>query len=251
MKSVITQSYSDLTIHKSITELIKRHSENKEDIRAMVHGLIDWAGVKTMLDIGCGYGWFEQGLNAGLDLLVGIDYLEQNRDSFLKGARRIAAETEFRRLRLPATLEFPDSRFDLIVSCYSLYFFPGVLGEVARVLDTSGTFLVVTHSEHMLEEGERFFPFDNLRKGLHHFSAESGEAILREHFTRVTAIDYVNSLVFSRDELEDLATYIDFKAAFISMDVAPEVARAVMLNALEREGTLSFNKNDRIFVVQK
>lgn len=251
MKSVITKSYSDLTVHKSITELIKRHSENKEDIRAIAHGLIDWERVKTMLDIGSGYGWFEENLAPTLDLLVGIDYLEENRESFLEGARRIAGKTEFMRLRLPASLDFPDGRFDLIVSCYSLYFFPGVLGEVARLLGRSGVFLVVTHSEHMLGEAERFFPFENLRKGLRHFSAESGEAILRQHFTRVTAIDYLNSLVFSRDDREDLAAYIDFKAAFIAMDVAPEVARAAMLQALEREGVLRFNKNDRIFVVQK
>ena len=251
MKAVITKSYSDLTIHKSITELIKRLSENKEDIRKVAHGLVNWGQVREMLDVGCGYGWFEEGLPAALDLLVGIDYLEENRDSFLRAARKVAANAEFMRLRLPAPLEFPDGRFDLIVSCYSLYFFPGVLGEVARVLRPDGTFLVVTHSEHMLAEGERFFPFENLRKGLRHFSAESGEAILRQHFGSVTPVDYLNSLVFSRDEQEDLAAYIDFKAAFIAMDVAPEVARAVMLQALEREGTLRFNKNDRIFVVRK
>ena len=82
-------------------------------------------------------------------------------------------------------------------------------------------------------------------------SAESGEAILRKHFTRVTAIDYINSLVFDRDGIADLASYIDFKASFIAMDVVPEVAKAVMLEALRREGTLKFNKNDRIFVVRK
>jgi SAM-dependent methyltransferase len=249
--NLIERSYSDLPIHKLITGVISRHSENKEDIRKVARRLVDWSSIRTMADLGCGYGWFEQDLNGPFGFVLGIDYLEENRDEFLKTVKKIARKSEFRAIRLPAPLDLPPDHFDLVVSAYSLYFFPGALGEIARVMSTDGTFLIITHSEAMLEEGERFFRFENLKKVIRSFSAENGEAILREHFSRITSIDFSNSLIFDRRDRDDLSLYIDFKGAFISKDVIPERAKETMLGALEREGRLRFNKNDRIFVVQK
>jgi hypothetical protein len=137
------------------------------------------------------------------------------------------------------------------VSAYSLYFFPEALEEIRRVLHPEGTFLVITHSESMLKEGERYFNFTNLKKVIQGFSAENGKTILLQHFTRITSIDYDNAIVFNGDESEELALYIDFKKAFISRDVVPRLVMDKMLKMLKTKGRLSFNKNDRIFVVQK
>ena len=249
--NLIERSYSDLPVHKLISEIIRKHSANKADIRDIAHGLVDWSDVRTILDVGCGYGWFEQGLEGPFDFVAGVDYLQENRDEFLAVARRIARDAAFTRVRLPSPLDFPAGRFDLVVAAYSLYFFPEAIGEIARVLRPGGTFLVITHSEGMLEEGECFFSFNNLKKVIRGFSAENGEKLLREHFGSVTSVDYANSLVFDRGETEDLAMYIDFKGAFISKDVVPEHAREAMIGFLKKEGRLSFNKNDRIFVVKK
>jgi SAM-dependent methyltransferase len=145
----------------------------------------------------------------------------------------------------------PSDLFDLIVSLYSLYFFPGAVGEIARLLKPGGLFVCLTHSASMLEEGQHYFDFRNLRKVIEHFSAENGEALLRQYFPGVRHIDYPNALVFRRGDEDSLATYIDFKKEFIEKDVDPGVVRDKMVSELRRKGELSFNKNDRIFLAEK
>jgi hypothetical protein len=103
----------------------------------------------------------------------------------------------------------------------------------------------------MLEEGEEFFDFSNLRQIINNFSAENGEALLRKHFENVESIDYINSLVFHQEEKDNLAQYIDFKKEFISKDVSPVAVKAKMIDELETRGVMRFNKNDRIFLVHK
>ena len=180
-----------------------------------------------------------------------MDCLEENRADFLAVAEKISKKAEFMKVSLPAPLDLPSEGFDLVVAAYSLYFFPGVISEAARVLRRGGMFLVITHSEAMLEEGERFFPFTNLKKVIRGFSAENGETQLKPYFRRISTVNYRNSLLFRKGEGEDLGLYIDFKGAFIAKDVEPVRAKEVMLEALNREGSLRFNKNDTIFVVGK
>ncbi len=251
MVNDVVQSYADLPVHRVIGELIKRHSENKRDIRQTAQAFVDWSKVRTILDCGCGYGWFEKGLQGPFDEVVGIDCLEENRAAFLALAGSIAKNVAFKNLFLPASLDLPREKFDCIVSAYSLYFFPGMLGEIERLLRPEGTFLIVTHSESMLEEGEHFFDFKNLKKIIRGFSSESGEDLLKQHFTRVSYTDYSNALVFGRNDGDDLSLYIDFKKEFISKDVEPGIVKDTMLRELRRREGLRFNKNDRIFVAQK
>ena len=120
----IIKSYSDLSFHKKIGELIKKHSENTSDIREAVKGAIDWGNVHSILDLGCGYGWFEETLDGEFDLMIGIDYLDINEAEFLKIAGSIAKKAIFKKMRLPSPIGAQPDSFDLIVSAYSLYFFP-------------------------------------------------------------------------------------------------------------------------------
>jgi SAM-dependent methyltransferase len=251
MQELVIKSYADLGFHKTIGELIKEHSENKEDIREVAKKLIDLTKIRDILDLGCGYGWFEEALPNGFRSILGIDCLEANEQGFLSVARSVAAQPRFEQILLPAPIDVEANTFDLIISAYSLYFFPDVLSEVHRVLRPGGIFLIITHSASMLEEGEEFFDFSNLRQVINNFSAENGNTLLRQHFERITAIDYINSLVFVKEEKDDLAKYIDFKREFISKDISPVVVKAKMIYELETRGTMKFNKNDRIFVARK
>ncbi len=245
------RSYANLVSHREIGELIKEHSENKEDIRDIAKREIKGSNVRTMLDLGCGYGWFEEALDRELDLLVGIDCLNENEAGFLKAAKKIAKKVMFKRMQLPLPIKMPSDSFDLIVSAYSLYFFPEVIPEVKRLLCPEGIFLIITHSESMLKEGEDFFDFSNLREVIRHFSAENGEVILKKHFSRVTFIDYPNALLFEKDDEDHLAQYIDFKKEFISKDVSPHIVREKMLEELKNNGNVKLNKDDRVFMVKK
>lgn len=247
----ITKSYADLEFHRTISTLIKKHSENKADIRAIAMGLIDWGRVGKMLDLGCGYGWFEEGLASRLEFIHGVDYLEENGQSFLKVAGAISERARFDKLLLPSRIDAPDQSFDFVLSAYSLYFFPGVLGEIKRLLKTDGVFMAITHSQKMMEEGQKFFDFKNLRKIIRNFSAENGRAILRQYFSDVKEFDYLNALVFTAESSDDLSRYIEFKREFISKDVDPEKVRQTMLSKLQKKGLLRFNKDDRIFLARK
>lgn len=250
MKEII-HSYSDLSFHRAIGEMIKKHSENKKDIRSLAVNLVDWTDIKHILDLGCGYGWFEAGLSGRFEKVVGVDCLSENEHAFLDAAGRISEKPGFEHRTLPCALEMPDESFDLVVSAYSLYFFPEEVAEIKRVMKKRGVFLAITHSEAMLQEGERFFDFNNLRKVIQGFSAENGEEILRTCFGDIQHVDFKNAIVFSRYEKKDLADYINFKREFISKDVDPARVMLTMLEELERKGTMRFNKDDRIFLAKK
>ncbi len=251
----ITKSYSNHPLHAKVGEIIRTHSENKTDIHSIATGMIEWKNTRRAIDLGCGYGWFEEALEntveESLDLIVGIDYLIENGPPFMQHAKKIAKEAVFKMCALPATIDFPTGYFDLVVCAYALYFFPGILPEVKRILRDGGTFIVITHSESMLEEGKRFFDFKNLRTVIEEFSAENGEAILRRYFQRITTFDYRNSLIFKRGDERDLAFYIDFKREFIRKDADPDLVRETMLGELSKNGEFRLNKNDKIFLVKK
>jgi SAM-dependent methyltransferase len=251
----IARSYSNQIIHARISSLIREHSENKTDIRIIANEMIDWESVHRLIDLGCGYGWFEEALKdsikKNLDLIAGIDYLSENSDPFLQCAKKISREAVFKKVILPAPLDFPSDYFDLAVCSYSLYDFRDIFREVKRILRKDGIFLVITHSERMLEEGKRFFDFNNLRTVIENFSAENGESILGQYFSRLRSIDYPNSLIFHKGEDKDLAEYINFKYEFIRKDADPDLVRETMVNELNKNGILSLNKNDKIFLVKK
>lgn len=251
MRRAVSSNYANLDFHRRVAALIKDHSENREDIRAVAGKTVDWANIRTLLDLGCGYGWFEETLHGGFRYILGIDCFVENEVAFLEKACLIAQEAAFMCDRLVSRIDAPSESFDFAVAAYSLYFFPGIVQDVKRVLRPGGTFLAITHSESMLEEAERFFNFRNLRKIIGRFSAENGEAALRKYFDNVESIDYHNALVFREGSDEDLASYIAFKREFVSMDADPGLLSERMRKELKARGLVRLNKNDRIFVARK
>lgn len=251
----IIKSYSDQLLHAKIGQIIRTHSENKTDIRKVANGLIEWRGVQRAIDLGCGYGWFEEGMKSGigkkLKLIVGIDCLQENKPFFIQHAKEVAVDAVFLKRKLLNRIDFPADYFDLAICAYALYFFPEILSEVKRILRKGGIFLVVTHSESMLEEGKQFFDFRNLRTVIERFSAENGENILKKYFRNITAADYPNSLVFQKGDKKNLSLYIDFKREFIRQDADPDFVRETMLRELSKSGVFRLNKDDRIFLVKK
>jgi SAM-dependent methyltransferase len=247
----IAKSYSNQPLHTEVGKIIRAHSENKTDIRSVAKRMIEWKNVRRVIDLGCGYGWFEDALEEDLDLIVGIDYCSENASAFMQHAKKTAKEAIFKMCALPAAIDFPAGYFDLVVCAYSLYFFPDILPEVKRILRNGGATVVITHSESMFEDGKHLFDFRNLRTIIENFSAENGEAILRKHFQHITSVDYPNSLIFHKGDGKDLALYIDFKREFIRQDADPDLVRETMLQELFRNGEFRLNKNDKIFLVKK
>lgn len=247
----VVRSYSNHSLHTEIGNIIRTHSANRTDIRSVANNMVQWKNVRRIIDLGCGYGWYEDELEGDFDLIVGIDCLPENGPPFVSRAEKIAREAIFKMHRLPETVDYHEGYFDVAISAYSLYFFPDVLPEIERILQKAGIFLAITHSESMLEEGKRFFDFKNLRTVIESFSAENGEALLRKYFSDITAVEYSNSLIFRRGDEKKLSLYIDFKREFISKDVDPALVRKTMLGELGRYGELRLSKNDKIFVAKK
>jgi len=246
----VTKSYSNQAVHAEVGGVIRAHSENPTDIRSIAKKMVEWKEIGRVIDLGCGYGWFEEALEESTDLIVGVDCLVENADPFTQNAKKTAKEAIFITCMLPAKIGFPSGYFDLVICAYALYFFPGVLPEVKRILRKGGSFVAITHSEGMLEEGKRFFEFRNLRTVIEEFSAENGETMLRKYFQHITSVDYRNSLIFHRGDEKDLGLYIDFKREFIKKDADPDLVRETMLQELFKEGEFRLNKNDKIFLVR-
>jgi len=247
----IVKSYSNIPLHAEIGNIIRKHSTNTRDIRSIANEMIQWKSVKRVIDLGCGYGWYEDSLEGGFSLVVGVDCLPENAPPFTSRAERIAEEVLFMMHKLPGTVDFREGYFDVVISAYSLYFFTDMLPEIRRILRNGGSFIAITHSETMLEEGKRFFDFKNLRTVIENFSAENGEALLKKHFRKITTAEYKNSLLFHKGDEKELSQYIDFKREFISEDADPGLVRETMLEELKRCGELRLNKNDKIFAATK
>jgi SAM-dependent methyltransferase len=243
--------YRNVALHRNMGLLIRKHSQNKEDIRLIARKALDLTETRTLLDLGCGYGWFEQVLENQFDLVAGIDLHEENREPFLREASRISRKGLFIQERLPAPIDMSSGTFDLIVSIYSLYFFSEILPEVWRLLSPEGTFLSITHSEHMLQDGKGTIQFKSLKRLIERFSAENGESLLKKHFPSVTRIDYHNRLIFNENSGGDLESYLLFKKDLVAGERDLVLVRKSLLGELNKRGTLQLNKDDGVFIAKK
>jgi SAM-dependent methyltransferase len=94
--------------------------------------MLDATSGSTLLDVGCGTGWFTRAFHAAGVVVTGLDV---NNDLLDFARKRSAASVQFVRgdaRRLP----FQDSAFDHVIAVTSLCFvhdWMGTVGEVARV----------------------------------------------------------------------------------------------------------------------
>jgi len=144
-----------------------------------------------------------------------------------------------------------------VVASYSLYFFPGLVPEVARVVVPGGRFVVITHRETSLRSllDVLGLPVAEAPQvaALHACSAETAPSVLKPWFGTVEERPYHNELVFERSDLGDLLTYVRFKLPLIirgfpiGSDVpTPVVERA--REALDGDGRIVIAKDDSVFV---
>jgi SAM-dependent methyltransferase len=183
---------------------------------------------------------------------LGVDACVANAVPFLQRAGRARFESR----RLTDSLPWPDAHFDLVVCSYSLYFFPAVLPEIARVLRPDGRLLVLTHSVRSFVELLAAAGLDPERSPLLalvcRFPAEGAEDRLSRHFAEVDRVDYPNALRFGPDDLAEAETYLRFKLPLLhgAAPEAPELlasARAAIQSWLRAHGELVVTKDDAGF----
>ncbi|MFH2072425.1 MAG: class I SAM-dependent methyltransferase [Actinomycetota bacterium] len=253
-------AYTEPAVHEAISHIIRRYSTNRSDVRHEALQGIDLTGVARLLDLGCGFGFMVDALADALppdSEIVGVDVHPTNREVFLTRAEAAAGSARFVCRRLDSHLDFPRRSFDAVIASYSLYYFPGVIPEVARVLKPDGLFLSLTHSESQFEcllEAIGFAPRQSeFRSVLLEFSAENGGAKLAEHFATVESRPYHNRLVFCPEDLDDFLALLRFKLPSLIPAQTFDPDRATQLLERARDLLMSsdhviIEKDDTVFI---
>jgi len=269
----IRKTYEAVPDHVETRRLISRYSVNREDIRESALGGLDLTGVEDALDLGCAYGFFTAKLARRLKkgaTVTGLDLVDEaNRDLFLAVVDSMGYRGRFVAGSADLIGEMASDSLDLVVASYSLYFFPHLIGEIARVLRPNGVFITITHTESSLQEVIRLIPGCIRSVGLEVpeepaigrllrvFSLENGEAQLKGHFGRIEKIIFENDLSFPLDNIEACIDYLGkkqnllFKEIFDTnpqrIDEALSCFYRELRESARRHGAVVITKDDCIF----
>jgi SAM-dependent methyltransferase len=259
MTGPLLSPFTDPETHSISKDIIFRHSSNKNDVRSVALEGIDFSKVKSILDLGCGFGFMAEKIiekTTPGTRVSGVDACEQNEKAFLSVFQKAGREAEFLFQEITTTLPFASENFDLAVSSYSLYFFPGIIPDVARMLKKEGTFIVITHSQTSfagLYEAMGIKREDSEIPGLlRQFSSENGEEKLSACFGDIERIDFPNTLSFHEKHFNDLVIYAGFKLPLLLKEcdicsLLPDVYKRKLLYSLSDKKMIVINKNDAIF----
>ena len=148
---------------------------------------------KRFLEVGCGMGEFAARVAESGAEVVATDLsprmVELSRE---RGLDARVADVQ--------SLPFGDGEFDCVAANWMLYHVPELeraLGELRRVLRPGGTLVAATIGvEHMADVWELVGFATPLRE----FSRETGEELLRKHFSKVARRDVDAVLVFPDEE---------------------------------------------------
>jgi SAM-dependent methyltransferase len=229
MLDCVQRLFASPAEHAAISEIIHRCSTNPADIRDVALEGLDLSQARDVLDLGCGFGYMTAKLLPRLAAdarVVGVDACEENRFPFMALVTRSGREGEFRAFTVNTALPWNDRSFDVILASYSLYFFPGAIGDIARILRPDGVFLTIAHSETSFGA---LYPVAGVEPGttplwalLRRFSAENGRAQLQKCFEQIEQIEYRNTLRFGPEHAGDLSQFIRFKLPLL----LPQAERA-------------------------
>lgn len=268
----IEQTYRDLDLHQAANTIVYAHSVNRRDIRDFALQGVDFSRVHNILDLGCGFGFSTLGFRGKLrpnTHIVGLDIHETYQRPFLQACETVGAIGEFHASDVAELVTYPPRSFDLVFSCYSLYFFPEVVQDIARVLTEHGTLVAVTHSRETLAELIRHIPptlaslgikvpeLLGMQKLLQSFSSENGDGLLRPSFAEVKRRVFSNRLRFGQGELSHVEVYLAMKKRLLLKEVyeaSPDAVGAALeriMAALATEaaakGAVTFRKDDAVF----
>ncbi len=260
--------FQDMDGHRSSAEIIQQHSSNKSDIREVALKGIPLSNCRTIIDLGCGFGYFTEALTnrIGLESVVtGIDCHENYRKPFLDLCTRCGFQGMFSSSGTEYLKDLAPQSADLILCSFSIYFFPGVLKQISRILKEKGTFVVITHSVYHLKEitdivlktlhkngidENNKLPHDEL---IGSFAGENGKTLLADHFKTIIEKEYRNSLLFEPGSIDKLLTYFKYKRTFFippelinNNELIADVENEIRNRVIEHK-KLSITKNDFIF----
>jgi SAM-dependent methyltransferase len=268
-ESRIVEVYRKVDDHRRIADMIRRHSTNPEDIRALALDTLGLTDARDILELGCGFGSFTGNLKGRLHadaVITGLDIIAAYEPSFLDTCRRSGIHSRFFANGITQMDTFADASYDLVLCSYALYFFPHAVRCIARILRPTGTFIAITHDRNNMEElivltkeillkndllTEERLPVETI---IDRFSGETGSTILKPWFGSVRSIDYRNALIFSRGDIDCILDYFRFKSPLFLTGTTYHSEKIISLlswqlkrSSLRRQG-LKMSKDDRIFI---
>jgi len=268
----IRKTYEIIHDHKFTKDIIIRYSQNNDDIRAVALEGLDLSHCRSILDLGCGYGLFIERLKGRIPteaMVTGLDVLESNRPAFLHTLEASGFKGTFIKGGADLIRTIAAASFDLIIASYSLYFFPHLIADIARVLKNDGIFITITHSRFSLKEITDLIPLSMAETGidpppqiaitslLNSFALENGRPLLQRHFRTVDAIRYPNTMVFPASAINDCIHYLTHKRHLLFKEVAdnnPEKMDDVQTRFYQRihhlahsRGSFTITKDDAVF----
>ena len=157
---------------------------------------------KRVLEVGCGTGIFARRLlDAGIDV-VALDQSERMVELTL--ARGVDA-----RLGDVQALPFADGAFDVAVANFMLYHVADVVRGLAELARVAPALVAVTNGYDQLREMWQLVGRDLGERRLL-FMRETGEELLRRHFSNVRKVDLPATVDMTADEMR---TYIAHSVA--------------------------------------
>jgi len=261
--------FRDAKKHREISEIIARYLSNENDIRDLALNGIDLSRSKKILDLGCGFGFFTEALKGRVDpeaRITGVDKYPEYEWFYFQSCDRAALRSSFLSNGIDVTGKMEDNSYDLILCSYAMYFFPGAIEEIARILKPGGHFIAITHAvPHMIEFTAYVrdlmaknmislppeLPYESL---ISKFSDKNGAELLNPFFSEISKLKYKGTLIFTEDDYTDLIRYFNFKHHFFipeALDPADNLHQKIVESLKEdMKGKLEMRitKNDIIFI---
>lgn len=190
---------------------------------------------KSVLDLGCGYGWHcKYAAENGAMQVLGID---QSEKMIVEAEKRNGAETIEYRICNLQDYEYPVEAFDLVVSNLVLHYIEDldkVYQKVYRTLKPGGTFLFnIEHpvftagvNQQWISEGERnlYWPVDRYYEPGERKTDFLGHEVVKQHHTLTQILMGLIRVGFTIEAVEEAMPPEEWRAA-----MPDEMRRPMML----------------------
>jgi SAM-dependent methyltransferase len=266
---LLVKVFQDADKHKKIAAIIANHLRDGVDIRGHALNKVDLSGARSILDLGCGFGFFTEALKDRVHpeaKITGVDRFPEYEWFYFQSCETAGIKANFLNDGIKVIEKIEDNSFDLILCSYALYFFPEAIKHISRILKNDGVFIAITHAIPHMQEFTSYvrkvlkanglivtidLPYESL---ISRFSDKNGPELLHSGFLSISEEKYTGHLEFGVGDQDALIDYFNFKHSFFIPEIIDpvddlhnKVISSIKKDLNERQ-LIRITKNDIIFV---